>query len=97
MQKISYVIPDVQIRLTAAESLKHTIGTEEDIQKLKMFLYKEKEIPVLKQIISHISIMSADFRSARDTLDDFARQCAHPELCGYLESTLQSISIPSRG
>ena len=82
---------DASMRLTAADSLKFSRTMDSEIEQLKICLYKEKDIPVLKQVVSVLALAAREFPEAQKVLQSFSDQCAHPELCGFVESTLTSL------
>lgn len=82
---------DASMRLAAAESLKFSRPMPSEIEQVKGCLYKEKDIPVLKQVVSILALAAKEFPEAQKVLQSFSDQCAHPDLCGFVESTLASL------
>jgi hypothetical protein len=91
LMQILMIDADASMRLAAAESLKFSRPMFSEIEQLKGCLYKEKDIPVLKQVVSVLALAAREFPESQKVLQSFSDQCAHPDLCGFVESTLASL------
>lgn len=77
---------DERTRETAVASLGFTPGNREELEVYKTQLFKETNLGVLKLILANTAKMIPIYSEATVILDEFIRQCAHRDICGYAES-----------
>jgi hypothetical protein len=81
-----------KVREVIAEALSYqTFKDASWIDRVRSLIYAEQNIAVVKYLLRALSQNSVRLPSAVQVIEQYAKDCGHPDLCGYVNSLLEAL------
>jgi hypothetical protein len=81
-----------KVREVIAEALSYqTLQDASWIDRVRNLIYAEQNIAVVKYLLRSLSQNSVRLPAAVQVIEQYAKDCGHPDLCGYVNSLLEAL------
>lgn len=81
-----------KVREVIAEALSYqTFHDASWIERVRSLIYVEQNIAVVKYLLRALSQNSVRLPGAVQVIEQYAKDCGHPDLCGYVNSLLEAL------
>lgn len=81
-----------KVREVVAEALSYqSLNDASWIDRVRSLIYAEQNIAVVKYLLRALSQNSVRLPGAVQVIEQYAKDCGHPDLCGYVNSLLEAL------